>query len=83
MLLAFRQDHKEIIHPLVPKADSSEQVVGPDYAGKGLNFFIDGKKDGVDPGQFYKILGQGTWQKFTALKRCFSGSDILDMFSLF
>ncbi|CAK9000089.1 unnamed protein product [Durusdinium trenchii] len=53
--LSCSQDHKEIIHPLVPKADSSEQVVGPDYAGKGLNFFIDGKKDGVDPGQFYKI----------------------------
>lgn len=53
--LSCSQDHKEIIHPLVPKAGCNEQVVGPDYAGKGLNFFIDGQKDGVPPGQFYEI----------------------------
>lgn len=53
--LSCSQDHKEIIHPLVPKAGCNEQVVGPDYAGKGLNFFIDGKADGVPPGQHYQI----------------------------
>lgn len=47
--LSCSQDHKEIIHPLVPRASADEQIVGPDYAGRGLNFFIDGKKDVAFP----------------------------------
>jgi len=53
--LACSKDTLEVIHPLVPKADSSEQIVGPDYAGNGLNFLIDGVKDGLPPGTIYQI----------------------------
>jgi hypothetical protein len=49
------QDKLEVIHPLVKKADTSAQIVGPDYAGAGLNFMIDGRKDGSPPGTIYQI----------------------------
>jgi len=53
--LSCTQDNLEVIHPLIKKADSTEQIVGPDFAGKGLNFFIDGRKDGVPAGTLYQI----------------------------
>mmetsp|Transcript_62753 Transcript_62753/g.149865 ORF Transcript_62753/g.149865 Transcript_62753/m.149865 type:complete len:879 (-) Transcript_62753:114-2750(-) len=53
--LSCSKDHLEVIHPLVPRADFSEQVVGPDYVGRGKTFLIDGSRDGVSPGTRYKI----------------------------
>jgi len=53
--LCCSKDDVEVIHPLVKHAESTDQIVGPDYAGKGLNFLIDGRKDGMPPGTIYQI----------------------------
>ncbi|CAE8743935.1 unnamed protein product [Polarella glacialis] len=63
--LSCTRDHLEAIHPLVPRADQFEQIVGPNYAGKGLNFLIDGRKDGVPPGTIYQIDFTWTDEKKT------------------
>mmetsp|Transcript_69852 Transcript_69852/g.227274 ORF Transcript_69852/g.227274 Transcript_69852/m.227274 type:complete len:1200 (-) Transcript_69852:64-3663(-) len=53
--LSCDQAGLEVIHPLVPEADENSQIIGPDWDGKGLNFLIDGRKDGVPAGTVYSI----------------------------
>jgi len=53
--LSCDQGGLETIHPLVPEADSACQIVGPDFEGRGLNFMIDARKDGVPVGTVYNI----------------------------
>jgi len=57
--LCCSKDDLEVIHPLVPWASEIDQIVGPDCAGKGLHFLIDGRKDGMPPGTIYQV--EFTW----------------------
>lgn len=50
------QRGQEVFHPLIPNAGQNCQVVGPDWEGEGLNFIIDGVKDGAQPGTVYRIV---------------------------
>lgn len=43
------------IHPLVPRAGSGAQIVGPDSQGRDLHFLIDGLSDGLTSGAVYEV----------------------------
>mmetsp|Transcript_93668 Transcript_93668/g.200944 ORF Transcript_93668/g.200944 Transcript_93668/m.200944 type:complete len:1192 (+) Transcript_93668:79-3654(+) len=63
--LSCDQDGLEVIHPLVPDAGTEDQIVGPDWEYEGLNFMIDGRKDGKPPGTVYEITFTWTDEKKT------------------
>merc|ERR1719277_329545 len=63
--LSTDHDGLEVIHPLIPDAGVDAQIVGPDWESEGLNFMIDGRKDGKPPGTVYEITFTWTDEKKT------------------